>query len=104
MNPVTLSLPGSPAPTQMTTDEKNKLPSTLRKAHLNHIKVTELAKKGEKLPKGTLLRAAFSPDVSLPIPQDRLDKINEPSDLFLDKRPFWCYGWINLHRSIVLPE
>lgn len=70
------------------------------------LSIYEMARRGMKLPKGTRIRTTrggVKTRATHQISESLLAKANSISDLFADERPFWCYGWRDLHGDLFLP-
>jgi hypothetical protein len=94
----------SPANKTMNTPKTDD--GTLLSPPTCSLTVSEMARQGMKLPKGTRIQSTIG---GIPtggtheIKEHVLESSNRVSEAFDDPRPFWCYGWNDLHDGIILP-
>lgn len=67
------------------------------------LSICEMARRGMKLPKGTRIRTTQGGIPTGGAHEINVDDANKISQAFTDPRPFWCYGWDDLHDSLILP-
>jgi len=67
------------------------------------LSICEMARRGMKLPKGTRIRTTQGGIPTGGTHEINVDDANKISEAFTDPRPFWCYGWDDLHDSLILP-
>ena len=67
------------------------------------LSIYEMARRGMKLPKGTRIRSTQGGIPTGGTHEINVDDANKISEAFADPRPFWCYGWDDLHDSLILP-
>lgn len=65
--------------------------------------IYEMARLGKKLPIGTRIKTTQGGAPTGGTHEVNLENANKTSGAFTDPRPFWCYGWRDLHDSLILP-
>ena len=86
-----------PVPSAERLKGKGSPPSTCS------LSIYEMARRGMKLPKGTRIRTTQGGMPTGGTHEINVDDANKISKAFTDPRPFWCYGWDDLHDSLILP-
>lgn len=71
---------------------------------MNHTNIYAMARNGEKLPTGTRIRTTQGGVLTGETHEVNLENANKISEAFSAPRPFWCYGWCDLHDSLILPD
>lgn len=74
-----------------------------RRMKSNAKRVAEMAKNGDELPEGTMITSTAFGVPTGGCHEVRLLDANKISQVFSDPRPFWCYGWEDLHHRLILP-
>ena len=71
---------------------------------INTSRVHALARLGKPLPAGTRILTTQGGRPTGGTHEVYLDAANRISDAFSDPRPVWCYAWLDLHKSLILPK
>jgi hypothetical protein len=80
-------------------EDQTQYPTPIQTAKIN-----TMARLGEKLPEGTRIVTTQGGMPTGGTHEVDLEMANKVSEFFTDPRPFWCYGWRDLHSSLILPN